>query len=56
VRLQYAYKDRLLNVEEEKVRHSFHEPHETHKYTLGKRAEFYVTRTSGSTWSHTVVF
>jgi hypothetical protein len=33
MRLHYAYKDRLLNVEEEKVqvRHSFHEPHETHE-------------------------
>jgi hypothetical protein len=52
--MQYAYRDRLLNVDEENVRHSLHEPHETHKHTLGKRAELYVT--SGGTWSQTVAF
>jgi hypothetical protein len=54
MRLQYAYKDRLLIVDAEETSHSFHEPYETHKHTLGKMAEFCVT--SGGTWSHIVAF
>jgi len=51
--LQYAYKDRLLNVEEENVCHSFHEPYETQIHS-GQTDRDYVT--SGGTWSYNVAF
>ena len=53
MRLQYAYKDRLLNDEEENVRHSFHEPYETQIHS-GQTDRDYVM--SGGTWSYNVAF